>query len=180
MGCWLVIVPSPATASSSPGPSQPLSGESRVRASPRPARDLSQEPSAARKGAVCRPAPGALEEECGLINSPKRSSEGLALWEQLPGQACQAAAGPACRSLSAGESEGDGRQGAGRQGFRGLAPCLQAHLSSDPFRAKNTTMAAASRPQGLTVQSPCAKQLVGAPTQASQGPARWGLLSPSC
>lgn len=71
LGSWLVVVRSPATASSSPGPAQPLPGESGVWASPRPARDLSQGPSAARKGAVCRPAPGALEEECGLINSPQ-------------------------------------------------------------------------------------------------------------
>ena len=55
-GLPLALPASPASASSSKGPSQPLAGESRVWASPLPARDLSQEPSAARKGAMCGPA----------------------------------------------------------------------------------------------------------------------------
>lgn len=94
-----------------------------------PARDLSQEPSAARKGAVCRPA-GALEEECSLINSPKL--KGLALWEQLPGQACQDATGPACRSLSTEDSEGDSRREQ-RNGGPGPGPRLQCARVLQPL-----------------------------------------------
>lgn len=47
---------------------------------------------------MCGP-PGTLEEECGLINSPK--AQELALWEQLPGQACQDATGLARLAFSA-------------------------------------------------------------------------------
>ena len=117
-GCWLIAVPSTASQyfqlrRALPAP---LRGSSVGLTSP--ARDLSQEPSAARKGAVCRPA-GALEEECSLINSQKL--KGLALWEQLPGQACQDATGPTCRSLSTEDSEGDSRREQ-RNGGSGASP----------------------------------------------------------
>lgn len=126
----------PCTASKrsgSGGPSQPLSGENRVWASPRLPGTRAKSLQQLGRGPCAGP-PGALEEECGLINSQKL--KGLALWEQLPGQACQDATGPACRSLSAEGSEGDRRRGAGRQELRGQPPASRHTRVLWPFHGR--------------------------------------------